>query len=326
MSDGERITVNQRMGLAILVGIALGGGWLIFDGSSIEKLQGMAESVTPAIGLAPKNAKRDKTATLKLATFQLNKYARADSENKAVVARLGNLLREFDIVALQGIKYDDPNVIPRFLNRVNESGSKYNVLASPPQDQHRLAFVYDTETVLADRIHWYLVNDPQDLLVIDPFVANFRAKGAGEDEAFTFTLINAQLTPQAFEQESRVLEQVFREVRNDGRGEDDVILMGGFHAPADSLKPLVDVAGVIWAIRDLPTNTEGNRQFDNLIFHRHNTDEFTGQSGVFDFLREYNLSLQEALEISDHLPAWAEFSIFEGGHDHLYTVASKKAG
>ena len=29
-------------------------------------------------------------------------------------------------------------------------------------------------------------------------------------------------------------------------------------------------------------------------------------------MRQYNLSLQEALEISDHLPVWAEFSIFEG--------------
>ena len=30
-------------------------------------------------------------------------------------------------------------------------------------------------------------------------------------------------------------------------------------------------------------------------------------------MRQFNLSLQEALEISDHLPVWAEFSIRENG-------------
>jgi hypothetical protein len=63
----------------------------------------------------------------------------------------------------------------------------------------------------------------------------------------------------------------------------------------------------------MPTNTNGNVQWDNIIFDQNATREFAGRGGVYDFLREYNLSVQEALEISDHLPVWAEFSIFEGG-------------
>ena len=38
-----------------------------------------------------------------------------------------------------------------------------------------------------------------------------------------------------------------------------------------------------------------------------------GRTGVFDFMREYNLTIDEALKVSDHLPIWAEFSIYEGG-------------
>ena len=30
-------------------------------------------------------------------------------------------------------------------------------------------------------------------------------------------------------------------------------------------------------------------------------------------LREFNLTLDQAIEISDHFPIWAEFSIYEGG-------------
>jgi hypothetical protein len=42
------------------------------------------------------------------------------------------------------------------------------------------------------------------------------------------------------------------------------------------------------------------------------TVENTGQLGVFDFLKHFNLSLDDALEISDHLPVWADFSCLEG--------------
>lgn len=30
-------------------------------------------------------------------------------------------------------------------------------------------------------------------------------------------------------------------------------------------------------------------------------------------MREFNLSLDQALQVSDHLPVWAEFSVYEGG-------------
>ncbi len=33
-----------------------------------------------------------------------------------------------------------------------------------------------------------------------------------------------------------------------------------------------------------------------------------------DLMREYNLTMEQALEVSDHLPIWAEFSIYENGH------------
>jgi hypothetical protein len=32
-----------------------------------------------------------------------------------------------------------------------------------------------------------------------------------------------------------------------------------------------------------------------------------------DLMREFNLALRDAVEISDHLPVWAEFSVYEGG-------------
>ena len=50
-----------------------------------------------------------------------------------------------------------------------------------------------------------------------------------------------------------------------------------------------------------------------MLFLETTTPEFTGRGGVFDFLREFNLSLEQAEQVSDHLPLWAEFSVYEGG-------------
>ena len=43
------------------------------------------------------------------------------------------------------------------------------------------------------------------------------------------------------------------------------------------------------------------------------TGEFTGHAGVYDLMKLHNLTLRDTLFISDHLPVWGEFSIFENG-------------
>ncbi|MFN7574566.1 MAG: endonuclease/exonuclease/phosphatase, partial [Planctomycetota bacterium] len=50
---------------------------------------------------------------------------------------------------------------------------------------------------------------------------------------------------------------------------------------------------------------------DNLVFDGRATVEYTGRSGVFAYQQLYQLSLDQALEVSDHCPVWGEFSIFE---------------
>jgi endonuclease/exonuclease/phosphatase family metal-dependent hydrolase len=109
------------------------------------------------------------------------------------------------------------------------------------------------------------------------------------------------------------MDSVFRVVRNDGRREDDVILLGDFNADYHQITRQMQSARISCAITSAATNVRGTRQFDNIVYQELATDEFTGVAGVYDFLRERNLSLEAALEISDHIPVWAEFSVFEGG-------------
>ena len=144
------------------------------------------------------------------------------------------------------------------------------------------------------------------------------ARGPPADQAFTFTLVNVHadledVAAESHSEELRALQAVFFSVRDDGRGEDDLILLGTFHTDDQRLGDLGRIPGLLAAISGKPTNTRQTRQPDNLLFQLPATSEYTGRSGVFDVLREFNLTLEQALEISDHLPVWAEFSVYEGG-------------
>ena len=133
------------------------------------------------------------------------------------------------------------------------------------------------------------------------------------EHAFTFTLANFHLDSQQPELELAYLTELHRIIRKDGRGEDDVILLGDFNADGRSLEFAGQKAGLDWVIAGTATNTRGTAQYDNIIYDPRATDEFTGRSGVYDFMKQMNLTLHEALAISDHMPVWAEFSIFEAG-------------
>ena len=70
---------------------------------------------------------------------------------------------------------------------------------------------------------------------------------------------------------------------------------------------------MVQAIDDLATTVSGESMLDNILIPTRSTDEFTGRAGVIDFLRQLNLSYDQAMQVSSHLPVWAEFSAYEGG-------------
>jgi hypothetical protein len=98
----------------------------------------------------------------------------------------------------------------------------------------------------------------------------------------------------------------------DGRGEDDIILAGDFCSSDIQLDQVQANNGLVAAIVDTATNTRNDSQLDNIIFDEKATVEYAGLSGAFDFMKRYNMTLSEAMEVSRRLPVWAEFSALEG--------------
>ena len=90
-------------------------------------------------------------------------------------------------------------------------------------------------------------------------------------------------------------------------------MLGDLNTSDRSLGELAQVVGLHAVIQNQPTNTRGTAQYDNILLSLPATREFSGRGGVYDFYNQFDLTMDEALRISDHLPVWAEFSLTEGG-------------
>ena len=95
--------------------------------------------------------------------------------------------------------------------------------------------------------------------------------------------------------------------------EDDFILLGDLESDDQHLGELNRLFGVTPLLSGFATTARGTQLLDNILLDRRATCEFTGRVEVVDMIREFHLTLPAAIEISEHLPVWAEFSVYEGG-------------
>ena len=316
----------KLMNLVALAGL-IAGGYYFYNNFQVQGIQNLK--------IKPRNVRLDTTApgpdaedpvpvatpveqtTLRVASVNLRPLDQDKLGKAHVVGRLAELIRAFDVVAIQGIVARNQSPLVYLIEQVNAGGRYYDfatsakVGAEPVQEY--MALLFDRATVQIDRTTICLVEDPAGRIRHEPLVASFRARGPAESEAFTFTVISVDIDPSQASVELDLMDDVFRAVRDDGRGEDDIVLLGYVNADDQQLGQLAELPNITWAISGLPTTTRGTRLSQNLLFEARATNEFTGRSGVMDLMRQFNLSLRDAVEISDHLPVWAEFSVFEGG-------------
>jgi endonuclease/exonuclease/phosphatase family metal-dependent hydrolase len=310
----------RRFLLLVIGSAAAFGGWQFFKHYKVEGLESLllsprSQSADQGYSANLPGVARDGN-TVRIASFNIQVFGEKKLENPRVRALLSEIIRQFDVVAIQEIR-SRQDILPRFIDELNATGRHYDYVIGPrlgrTASKEQYAFVFDTASIEVDRSALYTVSDPDDLLHREPLVGWFRVRGPPADQAFTFSLINIHTDPDETTRELDALADVFRAVRDDGRGEDDAILLGDLNVDEQHLGRLGQISNIHWAITRVATNTRGTKQYDNIVFSELATSEYTGRWGVFDMVRHYNLTVEEALEISDHLPVWAEFGLQEGG-------------
>jgi endonuclease/exonuclease/phosphatase family metal-dependent hydrolase len=255
--------------------------------------------------------------TILIASYNVQVFGKSKEQKTPVMQTLAGVMRNFDLIAIQEIRIDDDDFLRRYLTYYLNplSGRSYDFVLGPrlgrSPSKEQYAFIYDTARVEVNPNHIYTVRDPNDLLHREPLVAMFRARGPVPQEAFTFVLTNIHTDPDEVETEINDLAKAYHAVREAANGEDDIIVLGDLNADDRNLGELGRIPGIQPLVSGIYTNTRQTAQYDNILIHRPSTAEFVGRSGVFDTTRQFNLTHEQSLEVSDHFPVWAEFSVYE---------------
>jgi endonuclease/exonuclease/phosphatase family metal-dependent hydrolase len=314
----------------VLFVIALLGGGYLFRGPLQEFIKNLPQNPGAVYQTSTQIPPPRGNETIRVASFNIQVFGDAKLQNPEAMPIIVEVLRNFDVIAIQEIR-SQQDVCQVLVNMLNADGRfRYDYVVGPrlgrSNSKEQYAYIYDLASIEVDRNQLYTVDDRNDLLHREPLVGWFRARGPRAEEAFTFSLVNVHTDPDEVDRELDVLDDVFTAVRDDQRQEDDVIMLGDFNAHNTKLGQLGLLPGLVCVVNNMPTNTRGDKQYDNILFSRFATTEFAGKGGVFDFLRHYNLTLEQALAVSDHLPVWAEFSVYEGGRPaHMASGAGNPA-
>lgn len=347
MSEPER---GNPIQVAVIVLLIVGGGWYFFrhykidgldevsvlakggevaDGNDDESFITYRDSIDGAIGAPIANRQGSFAITqvasqpaarahkpLRIASWALDGFGPTKLANSDARRHVAKIIRKFDIVAVQQVASVERDLIPRLVDTVNEGQNRYDFVMSDPvgpaDRPEQLAFIFDSSQVVIDRRHTYTVTDEADEFSFEPLVGWFRAAKPPVGSAWTFSLVNVRVDLARAPQEVAVLSRLLSSIRRDGRGEDDIVLLGLFQADDSYLLPTLG-GDLKAAVRSLPTDIFGRYQTSNLLIDGSATSEFLGRGGAFDFARELELNTSQAEIVTSQLPVYAEFTAVEGG-------------
>ena len=272
------------------------------------------------------SAGRQNTGTLLIASFNIQVLGQSKISKPGMKEKLAHVIRQFDLVAIQEVRAKADNVIPDLVSSINANGSRYNFVIGPrlgrSNSKEQYAYVFNTNTVEHDPSSVGTINDPNDLLHREPLVTRFRARTQSPAQAFTFWMVNIHTDPDEVPEEVDALADVFTVMQQARSDEDDVILLGDLNANEKQLGRLGRIPGMRWTVTGVTTNTRKTKAYDNILFQGQATPEYTGRWGVYDLERNLGLSRDQALQVSDHLPVWAEFRVWEARQPTHPTVRS----
>lgn len=271
-----------------------------------------AEAV-PAVTLPPPKAQK----SFRLMVWDVTPLDRVKVAEPGILQAIATLVRQFDMAVLVGVDLRDKAVLAHLMDEVQKGSEYYNFVTVP--EPLRLSVVrgsvmiFDVRALEVDRGTVRVIEDPQRRFRTPPLMAAFRTRGVPPEQAFTFSLVAVRIDPFSVEEELDLIDDVFRVVRDDGRGEDDVIVAGSFAVGERVLRAALRNPDAACVNADLPTNVTGTECSINIAFDARATTECTGRHGVLDLMRQFRLTAAQAQQVSLHLPVWAEFSVYEGG-------------
>ena len=128
--------------------------------------KGAVSNQAPGLATTPAPASRKPAQSILIASFNIQVFGESKLSKAGVVDVLAQVVRQFDIVAIQEIRGKSDDIIPRFLQQVNADGSRFAYVIGPRLGRtvstEQYAFVYDTTRIEMDTSSPGTIQDPND--------------------------------------------------------------------------------------------------------------------------------------------------------------------
>ncbi|XP_018538336.1 deoxyribonuclease gamma [Lates calcarifer] len=255
----------------------------------------------------------------RVCAFNLQHFGDSKAKKTEVMQILTRIITRCDVCLLQEVRDSKEKALPKLLASLNsyDSKHKYDAVASErlgrsESYQEQYVFVYRTDTVTVTGQYQYPDDRPGDVDAFsrEPFVVRFKAPKAVIKE---FVLIPQHTTPTNTTKELDALYDVLQHVKKMWKTE-NVMLLGDFNADCGYLAKknrkhvrLITEKSLTWLIEDeIDTTVRSTTSctYDRIVVHG---EKFAREivplsAKPFDFQREYGLTEEQALEVSDHYP------------------------
>ncbi|KAM4609730.1 deoxyribonuclease-1-like 1 isoform 1-T2 [Polymixia lowei] len=273
------------------------------------------------------------TPNFRICAFNLQIFGESKSNNPRVMKTLVRIIARYDVCLLQEIRDSKHVALQQLLDQLNtyDSDHEYDVVASERLGrstyQEQYAFVYRTRTVTVTGQYQYPDTYPGDIDAFsrEPFVIRIKARNTAIKE---FVLIPQHTTPSNTTKELDSLYDVFEVVKKMWRTE-NVMFLGDFNADCGYLPKknrkdvrLITNPNFIWLIRDKVDTTVRETTsctYDRIVVHG---EPFAKaivpfSARPFNFQKEYRLTEQQALDVSDHYPVEVELKAGSPRHQEV---------
>ena len=249
-----------------------------------------------------------------IASFNIKVFGKTKESNASVMQSLAEIVRMYDVMAIQEIKDINQEVPYQFLDLLNENGSHYNMLLSvrtglqedDKSSQEQYAIYYDNRTIEVLDEGDVFNDSSNDLFQREPYLARLGVRNS----TVNFVLGVIHTKPAAAIEEIEALEAVFNWSAIRFPLEDDVLIVGDYNADcsyADEEEELdqleVSSQNYTWVIPDwADTNlASSDCTYDRMVFSGDLDDTYDGRWGV-------HMAFNDTA-ISDHWPIWMELAV-----------------
>ncbi|KAL3859379.1 hypothetical protein ACJMK2_009602 [Sinanodonta woodiana] len=252
---------------------------------------------------------------IKIGAFNMKVFGVSKASNPDVMDVLVKIILRYNIILLQEIRDSTDTAIQLLLQEVNSRAGKRPFTMKISEklgrstSKEQYAFLYRTSSGISIRSSYVYNDNANDVFEREPFVVHFEST---KTDVKRFALVGIHVKPDDAVNEIAALSDVIKEVTSHLK-ERNIIIMGDLNADCSYVSgsawtriPLRQDTKVMWPIGENIDTTTGTTDcaYDRFIISGTKIRKSTVQGSVrvFRFDTEYNLSITEALDVSDHYP------------------------